>query len=38
MEANGLVKFTKVGPDFQDYLNGVMQEVQDMSKELGVIK
>jgi putative tricarboxylic transport membrane protein len=38
MEANGLVKFTKVGPDFQNYLNGVMQEVQDMSKELGVIK
>jgi len=38
MEANGLVKFTKVGPDFQNYLNGVMQEVQDMSKELGVLK
>ncbi|HSG02114.1 MAG TPA: tripartite tricarboxylate transporter substrate-binding protein [Marinobacterium sp.] len=38
MEANGLVKFTKVGPDFQSYLNGVMQEVQDMSKELGVLK
>lgn len=38
MEANGLVKFTKVGPDFQNYLDGVMQEVQDMSKELGVLK
>jgi len=38
MEANGLVKFTKVGPDFQSYLDGVMQEVQDMSKELGVLK
>lgn len=38
MEANGLVEFTKVGPDFQDYLDGVIAEVQDLSKELGVIK
>ncbi len=38
MVANGLVKFTKVGPEFQAYLDGVMQEVQDMSKELGVIR
>ncbi|QJD72305.1 tripartite tricarboxylate transporter substrate binding protein [Marinobacterium sp. LSUCC0821] len=38
MQANGLVKFTKVGPDFQNYLDGVMKEVQDMSKELGVLK
>lgn len=38
MTANGLVPFTKVGADFQTYLAGVMSEVQDMSKELGVIQ
>jgi len=38
MEANGLAPFTKVGDDFQGYLDGVMKEVGDLSRELGVIK
>jgi len=38
MTANGLAPFTKVGDDFADYLAGVMEEIQTMSKELGVIK
>jgi len=38
MEANGLAPFTKVGDDFAGYLDGVMAEVRDLSKELGVIK
>ena len=38
MEANGLAPFNKVGPNFQDYVVGVMAEVQALSKELGVMK
>lgn len=38
MEANGLVEFTLVGEEFQSYLAGVMDEVQTMSKDLGVMK
>ena len=38
MTANGLAPFTKVGDDFADYLAGVMDEIQTMSKELGVMK
>lgn len=38
MTANGLAPFTKVGDDFQTYLDGVIAEVQTMSKELGVIQ
>ena len=33
MEANGCT--SKVGPNFQDYVVGVMAEVQALSKELG---
>jgi len=38
MTANGLAPFTKVGDDFAGYLDGVIAEVQTLSKELGVIK
>ena len=38
MTANGLAPFTKVGDDFASYLDGVIAEVQTLSKELGVIK
>lgn len=38
MTANGLAPFTKVGDEFQDYLAGVITEVQNMSREIGVIK
>jgi putative tricarboxylic transport membrane protein len=38
MEANGLAPFTKVGTDFQTYIDQVVAEVQAMSKELGVIQ
>ena len=38
MEAHGLAPFNKVGPNFQDYVVGVMAEVQALSKELGVMK
>jgi len=31
MEANGLAPFTKVGDDFQGYLDGVIKEVGDLS-------
>ena len=38
MKANGLAPFTKVGDDFQNYLDSVMKEVQDLSKEIGIIQ
>lgn len=38
MTANGLAPFTKVGDDFASYLDGVIAEVQTLSKKLGVIK
>ena len=38
MKANGLAPFNKVGPNFQDYVVGVMAEVQALSKKLGVMK
>lgn len=38
MAANGLAPFTKVGDDFQGYVDGVVAEVRDLSKELGVIQ
>ncbi|MBX2836111.1 MAG: tripartite tricarboxylate transporter substrate binding protein [Gammaproteobacteria bacterium] len=38
MVANGLAPFTKVGDDFAGYLDGVIAEIQTLSKELGVIK
>jgi putative tricarboxylic transport membrane protein len=38
MAANGLAPFTKVGGDFQGYIDGVVAEVRKLSKELGVIQ
>ena len=38
MAANGLAPFTKVGSNFQNYIDGVIKEVRDLSKELGVIQ
>lgn len=38
MAANGLAPFTKVGGDFQSYVDQVVAEVRELSKELGVIQ
>jgi putative tricarboxylic transport membrane protein len=38
MEANGLAPFTKVGDDFQSYLTGVIKEIEELSREIGVIQ
>ncbi len=38
MVANGLAPFTKVGDDFQGYVDGVIEEIGDLSREIGVIK
>jgi len=38
MAANGLAPFTKVGSNFQSYIDGVIKEVRELSKELGVIQ
>jgi len=38
MVANGLAPFTKVGADFQGYVDTVVGEVRTLSKELGVLK
>ena len=38
MAANGLAPFTKVGGDFQSYINGVVGEVRQLSKDIGVIQ
>lgn len=38
MADNGLAPFTKVGGDFQSYIDGVVAEVRKLSKDLGVIQ
>ena len=38
MAANGLAPFTKVGGDFQGYIDSVVADVRALSKEIGVIK
>jgi len=38
MTANGLAPFTKVGDDFQGYVDGVISEINALSKEIGVIQ
>ena len=38
MVANGLAPFMKVGPDFQNYVNGVIGEIETLSREIGVIQ
>jgi putative tricarboxylic transport membrane protein len=36
MKDNGLAPFTKVGGDFQGYVDGLVSDIASMSKELGV--
>ncbi|MEH6648275.1 Bug family tripartite tricarboxylate transporter substrate binding protein [Sulfitobacter sp.] len=38
MAANGLAPFTMVGDEFQGYVNGLIGDINAMSKELGVIQ
>ncbi|WP_299680020.1 tripartite tricarboxylate transporter substrate-binding protein [uncultured Roseobacter sp.] len=38
MVDNGLAPFTKVGGDFQSYVDGLVAEINAMSKELGVLQ
>ncbi|MEP2639304.1 tripartite tricarboxylate transporter substrate-binding protein [Roseobacter sp.] len=38
MSDNGLAPFTKVGGDFQAYVDGLVADINAMSKELGVIQ
>ncbi|MXU66633.1 Bug family tripartite tricarboxylate transporter substrate binding protein [Oceanomicrobium pacificus] len=38
MAANGLAPFTKVGDDFQSWIDGVIAQTVDLSKEIGVIQ
>jgi len=38
MAANGLAPFTKVGSNFQNYIDGVVSDIRKLSKEIGVIQ
>ena len=38
MSANGLAPFTMVGNDFQGYIDNLVVEIRQMSKEIGVIQ
>ena len=38
MTANGLAPFTKVGDDFQNWINQVIAQTEEMSREIGVIQ
>lgn len=38
MEANGLAPFTKVGGDFQSWVDDVVAQTVELSKEIGVIQ
>jgi len=38
MAANGLAPFTRVGNSFQSYVDQVVEEIRELSKEIGVIK
>ena len=38
MKANGLAPFTKVGRNFQGYVDQVIGEIQTLSREIGVIQ
>lgn len=38
MEANGLAPFTKVGGDFQSWVDSVVAQTVELSKEIGVIQ
>ena len=38
MAANGLAPFTKVGDDFQSWVDGVIASTEELSREIGVIQ
>ncbi|MEQ9606861.1 MAG: tripartite tricarboxylate transporter substrate-binding protein [Kiloniellaceae bacterium] len=38
MTANGLAPFTKVGGDFQNWVDNVIAETEELSREIGVIQ
>ena len=38
MVSHGLAPFTKLGPDFETYLDGVIKEVAQLSRDIGVIQ
>ena len=38
MKANGLAPFNRVGDDFQSYVSDVIQEIETLSREIGVIQ
>lgn len=38
MKANGLAPFTKVGGDFQSWIDKVVADTEELSREIGVIK
>ncbi len=38
MKDNGLAPFTRVGGDFQSYVDGLVSDINAMSKELGVLQ
>ena len=38
MAANGLAPFTMVGNDFQGYIDGLIADINQMSKDIGVIQ
>ena len=38
MAANGLAPFTKVGPDFQNWVDQVIADTEALSREIGVIQ
>lgn len=38
MEDNGLAPFTKVGGDFQGWIDGVIAQTEDLSRQIGVIQ
>jgi len=38
MTDNGLAPFTKVGADFQNWVNGVVAQTEELSREIGVIQ
>ena len=38
MAANGLAPFTKVGDDFQGYVDTLIAEINQLSKDIGVIQ
>ena len=38
MAANGLAPFTKVGDDFQSWVDGVVASTEELSREIGVIQ